>query len=196
MRYPAIAIAIVGIATVVYPFIVYTSLNQVGPATLSIVLFCLLLARVVLRGEYDKPEQYAQLGLVGSLCLLAAWRDSELILRYYPVAMSLAFSLFFAISLWGEMTLVERFARVFTDDIEQHQRDYMRGFTILWSLLLLVNSAISAYTACCLSLAHWTLYNGFIAYLIFIVFSLGELLNRHFYKKRYAKRQQANQLDG
>ncbi len=190
-KFPTVLFAIIGIATVTYPFIVYTSLNQIGPASLSIVLFCLLLARVVLRGEYDKPEQFAQLGLVGSLCLLAAWRDSELILRYYPVAMSLAFSLFFAISLRAETTLVERFARMFVDDIEQHQRDYMRGLTVLWSLLLLFNAAIAAYTACCLSLAHWTLYNGLLAYLLFGVFTLAELINRHFYKKRHAKRQES-----
>ncbi len=190
MRFPSLLFALIAIAMLVYPFIVYTSLNQIGPATLSLVLFFLLLTRVILRGEFDKPEQYAQLGLVGSLCLLAAWRDSEIILRYYPVAMSLSFSLFFAISLRADMTLVERFARMFTKDIEQHQRDYMRGFTVLWALLLLANAAVAAYTACCLSLAQWTIYNGVIAYLVFGVFTLGELINRHFYKKRYAARQQ------
>ena len=188
MPFPRVLFTLIGIATVAYPFIVYTSLNQIGPATLSIVLFVLLLARVLLRGEFGQPEQYAQLGLVGSLCLLAAWRDSELILRYYPVAMSLGFSLFFAISLWSETTLVERFARLFIDDIEQHQRDYMRGLTVLWALLLLLNAAVAAYTACCLSLTQWTLYNGAIAYVVFGVFTLCELINRHFYKKRHAKR--------
>ncbi len=192
MRFPKVLFAAIGIATFAYPFIVYTSLNHIGSATLSIVLFVLLLARVILRGEYDKPEQYAQLSLVGSLCLLAAWRDSELILRYYPVAMSLCFSLFFAISLRGEITLVERFARLFVkEEIEQHQRDYMRGLTVLWSLLLLFNAGVAAYTACCLSLAQWTLYNGAIAYGVFGLFTLGELINRHFYKKRHALREQA-----
>lgn len=194
MKFPRLLFGIIGIATVVYPFIVYTSLNKIGPATLSLVLFFLLLGRVILRGEFDKPEQYAQLGLVGSLCLLAAWRDSELILRYYPVAMSLGFSLFFAISLRAEMTLVERVARIFTDEIEQHQRDYMRWFTILWALLLLINAAVAAYTACCLSLAQWTIYNGVIAYVVFGLFTLGELINRHFYKKRYAKRMSTNNV--
>ncbi|GAA6137006.1 membrane protein [Arenicella sp. 4NH20-0111] len=192
MRFPTFLFVIIGIATFVYPFIVYSSIHQIGPATLSIVLFLLLLARVVLRGEFDKPEQYAQLLLVGSLCLLAAWQDSEAILRYYPVAMSLGFSLFFTISLWAETTLIERFAQLFIrDDIEQHQRDYMRGLTKLWALLLLCNSLIAAYTACCLSLAQWTLYNGAIAYMVFGVFTLGELINRHFYKKRYALRIQS-----
>jgi len=188
MRTKVILFAVIAVVTAAYPFIVYTGLNEFGPANLSLVLFGLLLARVVLRGDYHQPEQYAQLILVGSLCLLAAWFKSENLLRYYPVAMSLGFAGFFAVSLRAETTLVERFARVFVTDIEEHQRQYMRGLTKLWTLLLLFNAGYAAYTACCLSLAHWTLYNGAIAYVIFGLFTLGELINRHFYKKRHKKR--------
>jgi len=188
LRPQVVLFAAIAVATVVYPFIVYASLKQIGPAVLSLVLFCLLLARVILRGDYHQPEQYAQLALVGSLCLLAAWQKSELILRYYPVAMSLCFAGFFAISLWAKTTLIERFASVFVKDIAEHQRQYMRVLTKLWVLLLLLNAAVSAYTACCLSLAQWTLYNGVIAYLVFGLFSMGELINRYYYKKRYQKR--------
>ncbi len=192
MRPQVILFIVIALATAGYPFIVYTGLNEFGPATLSLVLFGLLLARVVLRGDYHQPEQYAQLILVGSLCLLAAGLKSESLLRYYPVAMSLGFAFFFAVSLRAETTLIERFASVFLQDIEEHQRQYMRGLTKLWALLLLLNAGFAAYTACCLSLAHWTLYNGAIAYVIFGVFSLGELVNRHFYKKRHKKRQLEN----
>lgn len=188
MRPQVILFGAIAVATAVYPFIVYTGLNQFGPAPLSLVLFGLLLGRVILRGEYHQPEQYAQLALVGSLCLLAAWQKSELILRYYPVAMSLGFAGFFAISLKAKTTLIERFASVFVKDIEEHQRQYMRVLTKLWALLLLLNAGVAAYTACCLSLARWTLYNGAIAYVVFGLFTLGELINRHFYKKRYQKR--------
>ncbi len=192
MRPQALLVAAVAVATAVYPLIVYTGIQQVGPAILSLVLLGLLLGRVILRGDYHQPEQYVQLLLVGGLCLLAAWHKSETILRYYPVAMSLGFSGFFAISLRSEVTLVERFARVFVQDIEDHQRQYMRGLTCWWSGLLFVNAGVAAYTACCLSLSLWTLYNGAIAYLVFGLFTLGELVNRHFYKKRYAQRHQAS----
>ncbi|GHA14572.1 membrane protein [Arenicella chitinivorans] len=190
MRFKLALFAAIAIATAVYPFVVYTGLNAFGPASLSLVLFALLLGRVVLRGQYRMPEQYAQLALVGSLCLLAAWRDSETILRYYPVAMSLGFSIFFAISLCAETSLVERFASLRVTRIEPHQKRYMRELTKAWSLLLLVNAGVAAYTACCLSLAQWTLYNGAIAYIIFGLFALAELVFRHFYKKRYAQNNQ------
>lgn len=190
MRPQTILFAAVAIATVAYPLIVYNGIQQLGPSVLSIILFCLLLGRVVLRGEYHQPEQYVQLVLVGGLCLFAAWQQSEFALRLYPVAMSLGFACFFAISLRAETTLIERFASVLVKDIEEHQRQYMRGLTLLWAILLLVNAMVAAYTACCLSLSQWTLYNGAIAYIVFGVFTLCELINRHFYKKRYERRQQ------
>lgn len=192
MRTQALLVAAVAIATAVYPLIVYTGIQQVGPSVLSLILFALLVGRVILRGDYHQPEQYVQLLLVGSLCLFAAWQKSEAILRYYPVAMSLGFAGFFAISLRAETTLVERFASVFVKDIEEHQRQYMRGLTGCWSGLLLINAVVAAYTACCLPLSLWTLYNGAVAYVVFGLFTLGELVNRHFYKKRYARRQQAS----
>lgn len=190
MRPQAILFGAVAVATAVYPLIVYNGIQHLGPSVLSLILFFLLLGRVVLRGEYHQPEQYVQLVLVGGLCLFAAWQKSELVLRFYPVAMSLAFACFFAISLRAETTLIERFARVFVKDIEEHQRQYMRGLTVWWALLLLLNAAVAAYTACCLSLSLWTLYNGAIAYIVFGLFTLGELINRHFYKKRYERRLQ------
>jgi len=189
MRPQVILFAVIAVATAVYPFIVYTGLNEFGPATLSLVLFGLLLARVVLRGDYHQPEQYVQLLLVGTLCLIAALLKSEILLRFYPVLMSIGFACFFAFSLRTPSSLIERFASVFVKDIEEHQRQYMRGLTKVWAILLLINAVVAAYTACCLSLKYWTLYNGAIAYIVFGLFSLGELVNRHFYKKRYQKRQ-------
>jgi len=109
MRSQGILIIAIAVATLVYPFIVFTSIERIGPASLSMVLFCLLVARVVVRRRFKDPEQYVQLMLVGSLCLMAAWRESEILLRFYPVAMNFAFSLFFFYSLTKELTLIEKF---------------------------------------------------------------------------------------
>jgi len=190
MRAKAPLLILIAFATVLYPLVIFFGLDNLGPSILSLILFFLLLLRIFLKGEFDRSEQYVQLLLVGGLCLFAAWQKSEAILRYYPVLMNLCFAVFFALSLRGEITLVERFARMFVDDIQEHQRQYMRGLTWCWFFLLLINGGVSAYTACCLSLSQWTLYNGLVAYIVFALFALGELVNRHLYKKRYAKRQQ------
>lgn len=188
MRPQTILIAAIVVATFVYPFIVFTSIDRIGPASLSLVLFCLLVGRVVLRGKFKEAEQYVQLILVGSLCLMAAWNSSETILRFYPVAMNLAFSLFFFYSLTKDVTLIEKFSQHFVKAPEAHQRQYMRGLTKAWAILLLINAGVATYTACCTSLKIWTLYNGVISYVLFGVFSLVELINRYFYKKRHLAR--------
>ena len=188
VRPQILLIAAIVIATFVYPFIVFTSIEKIGPASLSIILLCLLVARVVIRGKFNEPEQYLQLALVGSLCLIAAWQQSEFLLRFYPVAMNLVFSAFFFLSLRKEITLIEKFSQYFVKNPEPHQRKYMRGLTKAWGLLLLLNACLAAYTACCSSLEVWTLYNGVISYILFGLFSLAELVNRHFYKKRHLAR--------
>jgi len=185
--------ALIAIATIVYPFIVFTSIEYLGASTLSLILFVLLVGRVLIRQQFRQPEQYIQLALVGSLCLFAAWQKSETLLRFYPVAMNFAFSLFFFLSLRQETTLIERFSQAFVKNPEPHQRAYMRGLTKVWAFILLINAGAAAYTACCTSLDIWTLYNGVISYVFFGLFSLAELINRYFYKKRHLARLANNQ---
>lgn len=189
MNIKKIIFALIAVVTVAYPFIVYFSLNKFGPSLLSLILFLLLLARVIIRGEYKRPEQYAQLLLVGGLCVIAAWFDSEELLRYYPVMMNLAFASFFAISLTTETSLVERFAEMFMDEVPAEGRPYMRKLSIVWAVILTINAVIAFYTACCLSLKSWTLYNGFLAY----IFLGGFMLLEYGYRQIHIKKQQGKQ---
>ncbi|MEM6484258.1 MAG: hypothetical protein AAF662_04655 [Pseudomonadota bacterium] len=188
----AVVLALVGIATVGYPFIVYGTLKEFGPSLLSVALLFLLVARVVLRGEFHQPEQRLQLILVGSLCLLAALFASQALLQYYPVLMSLSFAMFFLFSLRDKQSLVERFARIFRSDFQLYQIRYMRRLSALWACLLLLNAGAAAYTACCTSLAAWTLYNGAIAYGLFAAVMVLEYGFRQFYERRYQARLKAN----
>ena len=79
-----------------------------------------MLGRVILRRDYARPEQWLQLILIGSLCLVAAWLQSESLLRFYPVVMNLAFSGLFLHSLSTDTCLAERFARVFSTSVPEH----------------------------------------------------------------------------
>lgn len=185
MRPKTILIGAIAVATAVYPFIVYFGLDRFGTAALALILFAALLVRLLLLGKHERRAQFVQLLLVGSLCLLAAWFQSETLLRYYPVLMNFGFAAFFWFSLSSDQSLIERFARVFIQDISAHAKRYMRGLTKVWALLLLLNSVIALYTACCLSIKQWALYNGAIAYIVFGVFTLFELVYRHYYKKRH-----------
>ena len=179
--------SLVGGLAMVYPFLVYYGLNQYGPSVFASLLFILLVIRVVIKGSYHEPSQWLQLLVVGLFCLTVMFLDSELLLRYYPVLMSFGFSALFAYSLKSKTSLVERFAKMAGQDYPEEAIGYMCGLTKVWAVLLFINALISAYTACCLSLKYWTLYNGLLAYFLLGGFALIELIFRHFYKRKFAK---------
>jgi uncharacterized membrane protein len=178
---------LIGLITFAYPFVVYYGLNHYGPSVFALFLFVLLLLRVVIKGSYHEPSQWLQLVVVGGFCLVVVVVDSEQMLRFYPVLMSLGFSALFAFSLKSKTSLIERFAKMSGQTYPNEAIQYMRNLTILWAILLLFNAVIASYTACCVSLEYWTLYNGLLAYFLLGSFALAELIFRHFYKRTIKK---------
>ena len=174
---------LIAAVTVTYPFLVYYGLNQYGPSIFAIFLFILLVLRVVIKGSYQEPSQWLQLLVIGTFCAVVVFVGSEQLLRFYPVLMSLGFSALFAFSLTSKTTLVERFAKMSGQDYPEQAIGYMRNLTKVWAILLFFNAIVSGYTACCVSLKFWTLYNGLLAYFLLGGFALGELIFRHFYKR-------------
>lgn len=175
---------LISVAMLVYPFLVYYGLNEYGPAAFAVLLFILLLVRVVANGNYRDPSQWLQLIVVSAFCLVVVVIQSEDLLKFYPVLMNVGFSLLFAFSLKSETCLIERFARMSGQDIPEKAIGYLRKLTLVWAILLLVNAMVSAYTACCMSLKEWTIYNGLISYFILGGFVLVEFVFRGFYKKK------------
>lgn len=174
----------ISVVALAYPFAVYYGLSHYGPSVFAIFLFILLLLRVWIKGSFHEPSQWLQLIVVGCFCMVIIFAGNEQLLLFYPVLMGLGFSALFAFSLTSKTSLIERFAKMSGQDYPQTALGYMRNLTIIWAVLLFLNALVSAYTACCLSLKYWTLYNGLLAYFLLGGFALGELIFRHFYKQR------------
>lgn len=185
MTQRAVVFAIVAVVAAVYPFLVYFGLSEYGIRPLAYALLIILSLRIILWQQFKPIEKTVLLVLVSFLCVLAAWTQSEELLRYYPVLMNAGFGAAFLLSLRSERSLIEQIMVVMNRDFPETAKGYLRGLTLAWGLLLMLNALVSFYTACCLSLKLWTIYNGAIAYLVFAVFTLGELVYRHFYKKRH-----------
>lgn len=201
----AFLIGLSAIVMAVYPLIVYYSIGHLPLSSLAGLLFAFCLLRVFLldwQASNNKENnqqlsggnapslparsaRYLQLLLVGGLCLLVVWFQNDQLLRYYPVLMNLSFATLFFWSLSTEKSLIERMMSLVKQDVSAQAKRYMRGLTKIWAALLLANTLISWYTACCLSIQYWALYNGLLAYLIFAIFTLFELVFRHHYKKRH-----------
>ena len=101
-------------------------------------------------------------------------------LQSYPILLSLGLFCVFGYSLVRPPTVVERIARLREPDLPQDAIPYLRGVTLVWLVFFLANAAVSAATALSGSLELWTLYNGFLSYLIMGALFAGELVVRRY----------------
>jgi len=165
-----------------YPLLVFFGLQHYGPRGLAVVLLLFVGIRYFLVRPVT-PLQNMSAVIVGLFCLCIIALDSQILLKLYPVVLSVGVAAIFFFSLQGEKTAIERFAELAGETITPQAKLYMRRLTACWGGLMLVNAGIAAYTAFYLSLSQWTFYNGFLSYLIIGIFMLAEWLYRQHYKK-------------
>lgn len=165
-----------GGALLLYPLAVYWGLTHAGqtPLLLGLLLiFSLRLLPGLLKGRVrlgPLPEWLwlgrllACIGL--GLTLLSALFSARYWLLYYPLAVSLALLCLFGWSLTRPMSLVERLARLQDPALPAAAIGYTRRVTQVWCGFFVINGALAAFTIWHGDLALWSLYNGFISYLL------------------------------
>ena len=116
--------------------------------------------------------------------LLAVIYNSPILLRIYPFCVNLTlFALFFS-SLYNPPTIIERFARLREPNLSESGVRYTRRLTMIWCGFFMLNGAAALYTAIKTNLETWTLYNGFIAYILMGSLFLGEYAIRIWVRKK------------
>ncbi|HDX8403052.1 TPA: hypothetical protein RQN00_003160 [Aeromonas dhakensis] len=165
-----------GGALLLYPLAVYWGLTHAGqtPLLLGLLLiFSLRLLPGLLKGRVrlgPLPEWLwlgrllACIGL--GLTLLSALFSARHWLLYYPLAVSLALLCLFGWSLTRPMSLVERLARLQDPALPAAAIGYTRRVTQVWCGFFVINGALAAFTIWHGDLALWSLYNGFVSYLL------------------------------
>ncbi|WP_411611324.1 COG4648 family protein [Aeromonas dhakensis] len=165
-----------GGALLLYPLAVYWGLTHAGqtPLLLGLLLiFSLRLLPGLLKGRVrlgPLPEWLwlgrllACIGL--GLTLLSALFSARHWLLYYPLAVSLALLCLFGWSLTRPMSLVERLARLQDPALPPAAIGYTRRVTQVWCGFFVINGALAAATIWHGDLALWSLYNGFVSYLL------------------------------
>ncbi len=179
-----LVLAVLGIATAAYPFAVYFGIDHYAPSTLVIVLLFIFILRFIFAQYYRDTLQWSLLFFIGVFCLIILFTNSMSILRYYPVIISLGAIVIFTHSLTSHTSMVEKFARIFDTNPSPLRKRYARNLTKAWVLLLILNAGIATYSACCLSMQMWALYNGLLSYILFGTFVVLEIIFRkHYFKK-------------
>jgi uncharacterized membrane protein len=174
-----------------YPLVIFFGLELLEPRYVALLLACALL----LRSRRNASRFLAGLtrinvavltGLLG-LAVFTGVTNSEILLRFYPAAMSLGMLLLFSLSLKFPPSMIERFARLREPNLPLAGVQYTRRVTQVWCAFFVANGTVAAWTALYASRDAWAMYNGLIAYILMGALFAGEsLLRRRFLPHRAA----------
>ncbi|CAO5675955.1 MAG: hypothetical protein HEEMFOPI_01144 [Holosporales bacterium] len=108
--------------------------------------------------------------------------NKEILLYIYPISISLSMAFSFILSLVYRPTIIESFMRIKGEKITKKHQEYALKLTVIWAIFLVLNALLSWVSGQC-SFFIWTLYNGFISYLLIGLLIGGEIIYRKFFIK-------------
>lgn len=177
--------------SIAYPILVFILLVllDVSPRVLSLSVFVIVCFQFLqLTSEKKKTGGWnVRNGILsvvlGGSAVVVFITNSETFLRFYPVIVGLTLLGAFCFTLIKPPTMILRFAvlqdKTLPDSLEfpSIQR-YCKKITIIWCLFFVCNTSIAAYTTFFTSRLVWSVYNGFISYLLIGILFFGEMLVR------------------
>ena len=190
---PPLLAAVLLVASLAYPVVVYLALGHVSPRWIALLLVALALARAwVTRESFWLGAAALATLLAGASFLGDRWGP----LKLYPALVNLVMFGLFALSLWRGPTMVERLARLRETNFPPAAIAYTRRVTQVWCGFFVVNGLIAAATALWASAGVWALYNGLLSYAAMGLLMGGEWLVRRRVRGRIAAADRARQGDG
>ena len=119
-----------------------------------------------------------------SICIILIFYIKRLIiLKYYPPLCNLTIFLCFFVSLFTKETIIQKFARLAGDKLEQPALAYTRNVTYVWTFFTFCIFLISIWTIF-QSDKIWLLFNGLISYILVGVLFGVEYIIRTVLRKR------------
>ena len=109
--------------------------------------------------------------ILGVMALVVLVTKSELVLRFYPVFMTLVFLVMFGVPLIKGKPIITRFAMMMDPAIATHPARGMlerccKGLNIAWCVHILISMGINIAICFGSTLEVWTLYNTVISYAV------------------------------
>jgi len=176
---------LLGIAMVAYPFIVYLTIDRIGPGALGIILVAMLLARGALLNRRAPGTLWGALAVAVILAGLLFVDDTGIVLKLYPTLVNLGLLGACIYTLIYPPSIIERMVRASGAELSIKAPTYTRVVTMIWCGFFTLNGLTSALTAFFGTIGIWALYNGAIAYALAGTLIVGEMIFRHFYKRRH-----------
>lgn len=183
--------AVAVLAVVSYPGAVYFGLIHYSARKVAPLLLLAFLLGTALRVGAVHKDRKLILRSVGTfagvavLLVSATIFDQPGFVLALPVLINAVLFLGFAGSLGEDISLIERFALLWQDDLSEEELRYCRRLTVIWSGFFVFNGGIALVLSVWGPFSWWALYNGLIAYLMIGLLSGGEYVYRKYRFRRY-----------
>ncbi len=162
--------ALAAIAVIAYPILVWRGLASGSPRSIGLILLVVLTPAAYLRLRSGKNENLRGLAMVPVVTVtilgLATALNSLGLILIVPVAINAVFLIAFGSTLRaGSMPMVERFARLQEETLNEDQQSWCRMWTQIWCAFFVVNGSIAAGLGLFAPVSWWALYNGLLSYI-------------------------------
>jgi uncharacterized membrane protein len=171
---------------ILYPVLIYFGIHVISLRTLALLLGLAFIFILISQLKHDRQNHLLIPTVLGILlCLLGAFLNHPRFMLYLPVLFSISFLIAFGYTLLYPPSMIEIFASMVVPQQSRKEVEYCRRVTIIWVMFFLLNGTLSSFTACCTSLALWSLYNGLISYLAMGILFAAELCFRYWRFRQY-----------
>ncbi len=172
-----------------YPVLVYVGLTRWGPRSLAVLLVACIVPGLLIRlwttaREHLWPVLRIPLTILATLAVGAAIDDARVLL-VMPVLINAVLLANFAGSLRGEVSIVERFARIQDPELPPGGPAYCRKVTWVWCGFFVINGTVAGVLALAAPIAWWALYTGALAYILIGVLFTAEFIVRKAIFRRF-----------
>lgn len=165
-----------------YPVIIFFGIQYLQPRYVALLLALLIIIRL-------RNEAKSLLSAISRVYLLVfsallliiivtTITNNETLLRLYPACINCGMLIVFGYSIKYPPSMIERFARLHEPALAASGVRYTRQVTQAWCGFFILNGSVAVFTALCTSREMWSLYNGFIAYILMGIMFAGEWLVR------------------
>lgn len=176
---------LVVIASVIYPLAVYVWIQDLSAGFFGLIIATLGIAKFSLAKDKKNKQELALLIAALACAGFVIIANSQIAIKLYPVLISSFVASLFALSLYGEQSLIENIARLRGKRISPVAKVYTRKLTLIWAVVLYINALIALYLALFASTQAWALYSGLLSYVILGFFVLAEIIYRQYFIAKY-----------
>ncbi|APC97535.1 COG4648 family protein [Francisella frigiditurris] len=176
---------------IVYPFVVFFSLEWFSIRYLSLLIVFIFFLRLLTIKSFKKNNiTWIILTLLGMfLAFIGMISNNVIFIQLYPVLVSLSLLGVFTFSLFQPYSFITHIAmQISKEPLPSYVVKYTRKVTLVWCIFFGFNATISIITILTGSITLWTLYNGLLSYMLIGILISGEWILRWYVKRSYEQK--------